>query len=153
MKKYFKKIFILGVIIFLLTQLYQPARNTSYEQDISLDFVSQYNAPKNIETMLRNSCYDCHSNNTNYPWYSSIEPGALFMVNHINEGKKELNFNEFGSYSNRRKASKLKAILNQIKTNKMPLSSYTIIHKNADLEENQKEQIINWLNSLEKNEK
>ena len=71
---------------------------------------------------------------------------------HINEGKKELNFNEFGNYSNRRKASKLKAIRNQIKTNEMPLSSYTIIHKNAILNENQKEQIINWLNSLEKNE-
>ena len=134
-------------------QLYQPARNIAYEQDISLDFVSQYNAPKNIEGILRTSCYDCHSNNTNYPWYSSIEPVSWFMANHINEGKKELNFNEFGNYSNRRKSSKLKAILNQIKTNEMPLSSYTIIHKNAVLNENQKEQIINWLNSLEKNEK
>ena len=153
MKKYFKKIVILGLIIFLLMQLYQPARNIAYEQDISLDFVSQYNAPKNIETILRTSCYDCHSNNSNYPWYSSIEPGTFFMANHINQGKKELNFNEFGNYSNRRKSSKLKAILNQIKTNKMPLSSYTIIHKNAVLNENQKEQIINWLNSLEKNEK
>lgn len=153
MKKYFKKIVILGLIIFLLMQLYQPARNIAYEQDISLDFVSQYNAPKNIETILRTSCYDCHSNNSNYPWYSSIEPGTFFMANHINEGKKELNFNEFGNYSNRRKSSKLKAILNQIKTNEMPLSSYTIIHKNAVLNENQKEQIINWLNSLEKNEK
>lgn len=153
MKKYFKKIVILGLIIFLLMQLYQPARNIAYEQDISLDFVSQYNAPKNIETILRTSCYDCHSNNSNYPWYSSIEPGTFFMANHINQGKKELNFNEFGNYSNRRKSSKLKAILNQIKTNEMPLSSYTIIHKNAVLNENQKEQIINWLNSLEKNEK
>ena len=90
MKKYFKKIVILGLIIFLLMQLYQPARNIAYEQDISLDFVSQYNAPKNIETILRTSCYDCHSNNSNYPWYSSIEPGTFFMANHINQGKKEL---------------------------------------------------------------
>ena len=153
MKKYFKKIVILGLIIFLLMQLYQPAHNIAYKQDSSLDFVGQYNAPKNIETILRTSCYDCHSNNTNYPWYSNIEPGALFMANHITEGKKELNFNEFGNYSNRRKASKLKAILNQIKTNEMPLSSYTLIHKNAVLNETQKGQIINWLNSLEKNEK
>ena len=153
MKKYFKKIFILGLIIFLLMQLYQPARNTSYEQDSSLDFVSQYNAPKNIETILRTSCYDCHSNNTNYPWYSSIEPGALFMANHVNEGKENLNFNEWGNYSSRKQNNKLDRIVKQIKSSEMPLSSYTIIHKNAVLNENQKEQIINWLNSLEKNEK
>ena len=102
--------------------------------------------PKNIETTLRTSCYDCHSNNTNYPWYSYIQPIRFFMDGHINEGKKELNFTEFGNYSSRKQASKLMAISKQIQSNEMPLSSYTLIHKNAVLHSTQKELVINWIN-------
>ena len=102
MKKRIKKIAVVGFIIFLLMQFYQPARNVSYEQVSSSNFTEVYKVPKNIETTLRASCYDCHSNNTNYPWYSYIQPVRFFMDGHINEGKKELNFNEYGNYSKRR---------------------------------------------------
>jgi hypothetical protein len=138
MKKRIKKIAWFGLIIFLLMQFYQPAHNISYEQDTSLHFTTVFKTPENIESMLQTSCYDCHSNNTNYPWYSHIQPGAWFMANHIKDGKKELNFSEFGNYSTRRQKSKLKAIAGQIKSDKMPLFSYTIIHKNAILNKVQK---------------
>lgn len=152
MKKIIKKIAIIGFIIFLLMQCYQPARNTGYEQYFSANFTEMYKVPKNIETTLRASCYDCHSDNTNYPWYSYVQPIRFFMDGHINEGKKELNFNEFGNYSNRKQRSKLEAISKQIKSNEMPLSSYTLIHKNAILTAKQKEEIINWINTLNKDE-
>jgi len=152
MKKRIKKIAIIGFIIFLLMQCYQPARNTGYEQYFSSNFTEVYKVPKNIETTLRTSCYDCHSNNTNYPWYSYIQPVRFFMDGHINKGKKELNFNEFGNYSNRKQRSKLEAISKQIQSDEMPLSSYTLIHKSAILTAIKKKEITNWINTLNKDE-
>ena len=152
MKKIIKKIAIIVFIIFLLMQCYQPARNIGYEQYFSANFTEMYKVPKNIESTLRASCYDCHSDNTNYPWYSYVQPIRFFMDGHINEGRKKLNFNEFGNYSKRKQRSKLEAISKQIKSDEMPLSSYTLIHRNAILTVNQKEEIINWLNTLNKNE-
>ncbi len=126
-------------------QLYQPARNESYEQELTSNFTKMYDVPKNVETILRTSCYDCHSNNTNYPLYSYIQPARFFMEEHIKDGKKDLNFNEFGKYSKRKQENKLEAIIKQIKSDEMPLGSYTLIHKNAILTPTQKEEIINWI--------
>ena len=139
----------IGLIIFLLMQLYQPTRNESFEQDITGNFTKVYNVPKNVEIILRTSCYDCHSNNTYYPWYSYIQPARFFMERHIKEGKEELNFNEFGNYSKRRQNSKLKAISKEIESNEMPLSSYTLIHKNAILTASQKKKVLDWINKIE----
>ena len=149
MKRIIKKILFIGLIIFLLMQLYQPARNISFEQDITGNFTKVYNVPKNVEIILRTSCYDCHSNNTYYPWYSYIQPARFFMERHIKEGKEELNFNEFGNYSKRRQNSKLKAISKEIESNEMPLSSYTLIHKNAILTASQKKKVLDWINKIE----
>jgi hypothetical protein len=148
MKKIIKKILFIGLIIFLLMQLYQPARNESFEQDITANFTKVYKVPKNVEIILRTSCYDCHSNNTFYPWYSYIQPTRFFMESHINEGKENLNFNEWGNYSGRKQKNKLDRIAKQIKSNEMPLASYTLIHKNAILTATQKEEVINWISKL-----
>ncbi|WP_426065074.1 heme-binding domain-containing protein [Flavobacterium sp. DSP2-3-1] len=145
MKKIIKKILVIGFVIFLLMQLYQPARNESYEQELTANFTKMFDVPKNVETILRTSCYDCHSNNTNYPLYSFIQPARFFMEEHIKDGKKDLNFNEFGKYSKRKQENKLEAIIKQIKSDEMPLGSYTLIHKNAILTPTQKEEIINWI--------
>jgi len=130
-------------------QLYQPARNIGFEQDITADFTKVYNVPKNIEIILRTSCYDCHSNNTYYPWYSYIQPARFFMESHIKEGKENLNFNEWGNYSDRKQNNKLDRIAKQIKSNEMPLTSYTLIHKNATLSDTQKKEVLDWINKIE----
>ena len=149
MKKIIKKILFIGLIIFLLMQLYQPARNESFEQNITANFTKVYNVPKNVEIILRTSCYDCHSNNTNYPWYSNIQPARFFMESHIKEGKENLNFNEWGNYSGRKQKNKLDRIAKQIKSNEMPLASYTLIHKNATLSATQKKEVLDWINKIE----
>ena len=146
MKKIIKKILLIGFVLFLLMQLYQPARNESYEQELTANFTKMYDVPKNVETILRTSCYDCHSNNTNYPLYSYIQPARFFMEEHIKDGKKDLNFNEFGKYSKRKQENKLEAIIKQIKSDEMPLASYTLLHKNAIVTPAQKEEVINWIN-------
>ncbi|MGG7034964.1 MAG: heme-binding domain-containing protein [Flavobacterium sp.] len=152
MKGRIRNIIIGGVIALVLIQFFQPARNINYGQDLKLDFIRIYKVPKNIVNTLQNSCYDCHSNNTRYPWYSRIQPGAWFMANHIKEGKSELNFSEFGNYSKRKRKSKLKEMANQIKENEMPLTSYTLLHQNAILGNKQREELINWIeNTIDKN--
>lgn len=112
------------------------------------DFLLVNNTPKNIGALVQESCYDCHSNNTKYPWYNKIQPAAWFLEDHIKEGKAELNFNEWNTLSNRRKASKLRSIIKQIESDKMPLESYTLIHKDAVFSEVEKTMVINYIKEL-----
>jgi hypothetical protein len=114
------------------------------------DFLLVNNTQENISALLQESCYDCHSNNTEYPWYNKVQPVAWFLEDHINEGKEELNFNEWDAYSNRRKNSKLKSIISQVKDDEMPLASYTLIHKDAKLSNSEKTLIIDYMKNLKK---
>lgn len=150
MKKAIKKILFVGFILFLLIQIYQPARNIDKGQAPSDGFANFYNAPQQIQNILQNSCYDCHSNNTSYPAYSYIQPARYLMEKHIKEGKEELNFNDWTNYSVRKQRNKLNGIIEQIEDDKMPLDSYTLIHKNAKLSDQQKVEMINWLGVIQK---
>ena len=145
MKISIKKILILGFTIFLLIQFYQPARNLDHGQVLPTHFTKIYAVPSDVKTILRTSCYDCHSNNTEYPWYSYIQPVRMFLDSHIKEGKENLNFSEFGNYSERKQGNKLEEIVKQIKGEEMPLASYKLIHKNAILTQKNKKVLINWI--------
>ncbi|WP_366186630.1 heme-binding domain-containing protein [Flavobacterium ovatum] len=148
--KIFKIILLVLLIVFVGIQFIPTTRNKN-DKVPKTDFMIVNNVPQGINTAIQTSCYDCHSNNTHYPWYSSIQPGAWFMESHIKDGKAELNFNEWGELSNRRKKSKLKSIISQIEDNEMPLSSYTLIHRNAIFSETQKQRIIQYLTALKNN--
>ncbi len=115
------------------------------------DLMAVYNVPEKVEVIFKTSCYDCHSNNTAYPWYNKIQPASWIMQGHIKKGKAELNFNEFGSYSERRQKSKFKSILSQIKDGEMPLASYTWLHREAKLSENEKMALEDWINKMLEN--
>jgi len=138
-----KKILLVLLIALIVMQFIQPARNQS-GQVLPTDMATMYKMPYTLQAILRTACYDCHSNNTNYPWYTYVQPVGWMLANHIRHGKEELNFSEFGSYSQRRQRSKLKSIGSQVKDDEMPLYSYTIMHKNARLSEEQKQLIIDW---------
>ncbi|MBC7534223.1 MAG: heme-binding domain-containing protein [Ferruginibacter sp.] len=140
----FEKIILALVLIFVAIQFIQPAYNRS-GQVLPADFLTLYKPPENVTAILQNACYDCHSNNTVYPWYSKIQPMAWMMGKHISEGKEELNFSDFGSYTSRRQISKLKSIANQVKDEEMPLTSYKWMHKKANLSKEEKALIIDWM--------
>ncbi len=112
------------------------------------DFTEVFEVPENINTILQTSCYDCHSNNTDYPWYNRVQPFSWYLNDHIEKGKEELNFSEFGDYSSRRQRSKLRSISSQVEDGKMPLSSYTLIHWDAKLSYREKEEFITWTDSI-----
>ncbi len=145
--KVFTRIGIFLLIVFLGIQFVPTTRNESGEV-LATDFVRAFEPPESIGNMLKVSCYNCHSNNTAYPWYNEVQPISWFLEGHIKEAKKELNFSEFGNYSTRKKKSKLKSIISQIKDGKMPLSSYTFIHKDARLSDSDKLELEKWLSEL-----
>ncbi len=151
MKKVFKRIFFIGFLIFILIQFYQPARNVNNGQVSTLGFNTVYKVPVDVQNILQISCYNCHSNNTNYKWYDFVQPARMLVEMHIKEAKENLNFDEWAKYSTRKQENKLDRMVKQIKVGEMPLPSYTIIHKDAKLTVVQKELIINWINTLQVN--
>lgn len=137
-----KKILLVILLVFIAMQFIRPARNNS--QIGQADIANQLIVPANVEGILKTSCYDCHSNNTRYPWYANIQPMGWLLAEHIKDGKADLNFNEFDSYSKRRQLSKLKAIGSSVKEGTMPLSSYTLLHQDAKLSKEEKKLVIDW---------
>ena len=142
-----KIIAIIALVGFVGIQFIPTERNQSYTVP-ETDFMLVHNVPETIQKKLQVSCYDCHSNNTQYPWYNKIQPAAWFLEDHIKEGKAELNFNEWDSLSSRRKSSKLRSIIKQIESGEMPLDSYTLIHKDAKFSEAEAEELINFITQL-----
>ena len=138
-----KKTGLAVLIVLTGIQFIQPARNEN-GQALPTDISETIFIPRIVKSVLQTACYNCHSNNTNYPWYANIQPMGWLLASHIKDGKAELNFNEFGSYSQRRQQSKLKSIASQVKDDEMPLVSYTMLHKNARLTKEQKALIIDW---------
>ena len=148
--KRFKKLFLVKLLVlliaFIIFQFIRPDRNIS-GQVFQTDISKTYNIPKDVYSLLKNACYDCHSNNTNYPWYSKIQPIGWFLAQDINDGKAQINFSEFGSLSTRRQISRLKNMISRIKDGSMPLPMYQLMHPNASLTEDQKQLLIDWIES------
>jgi hypothetical protein len=124
---------LLGLLLLLVAiQFVRPTKNQS--TGISVNDISKgYKVPENVNEVLKKACNDCHSNNTVYPWYNKIQPVAWWLAGHIDEGKTELNFSEFVSYSPKKQHHKLEEVIESVKEGHMPIKSYTWIHKNAIL--------------------
>jgi hypothetical protein len=139
-----KKIALAVFIIILLgIQFVRPAKNTG-EAYTNTDITVAVNTPDPVKTILVTSCYDCHSNYTDHRWYENIQPIGWWIADHIKEGKGELNFSEFNNYNAKRKAHKFEEIIEMVEEDKMPLSSYTLMHGNAKLSPEQKLTLQEW---------
>jgi heme-binding protein len=138
-----KKILIVIISLLVAMQFFRPEKNIG-ATDTSIDITHSVAVSPEVKNILEKSCYDCHSNHTEYPWYATIQPIAGWLSHHVDEGKGELNFSNFDTYKLRRKKHKLKEIMEQVKEGEMPMSSYLIIHKNAVLSEEQKNILIKW---------
>ena len=138
---------VLVVAIVLVIQVIPVERNVSTVPP-GQSFEKTEKVPANVAAILKVSCYDCHSNNSRYPWYSELQPGAWFMARHIKKGKEELNFDEFNKYSKRRKKAKIKSIISQIEKDEMPLRSYRMMHGNARLSADEKKELLDFFNTI-----
>ena len=97
---------------------------------------------------MKNGCYDCHSNESKYPWYSNVQPLAWFLKNHIDEGRKELNFSTFAVYSKKKQAHKLDEASEMLEKNAMPLDSYVIGHPEAKFTDAEKAELIHYFKTM-----
>ncbi len=144
MKRAFKIILAVIAIIFIVIQIIPRDHNESGRIAVN-DITKVYTVPANVSSIFKRSCYDCHSDYTNYPWYAYFHPFRYMMDGHIRQGKKELNFNAFGTYSARKQRSKLRAIGESLEEGSMPLSSYTFIHRSAVLSKQDQTLLMDWV--------
>jgi heme-binding protein len=145
-----KKWLLILLVIFIIIQFFRPAKNigidaTAFKNDISTIYI----IPDSVHQILATACYDCHSNNTRYPWYNNIEPVTWWLSSHIKKGKSALNFSEFASYRIGRQYKKLGGLIKEVQSDGMPLSSYTLIHRDAILTPDQKDKLINWATAIQ----
>ena len=147
LKKILKRTFQILLVVFIIIQFIHPAKNKA--EGLSKNDISKiYPVPENVQIILKTSCYDCHSNNTVYPWYAKIQPVDWWLDNHIQDGKRELNFSEFATYRIGRQYRKLDEVNKEVKEDGMPLDNYLWIHKYAKLNYQQKLTLANWVVSV-----
>jgi len=140
-----KRILLGLLIVFVLIQLYRPSReNPPVDQAKTIE--QSMAIPQNVETVLARSCNDCHSSKTVWPWYSSIAPVSWMLTDHVKDGRKELNFSEWGDFSARRKRRKFEEICEQVNKGHMPIDSYLWLHPDAKLSPSERNLLCDWAN-------
>lgn len=139
-----KKILLFLLAVLLVLQAFRPKKDNLGPSPTAANMNNFVNVPADIDQLLKTSCYDCHSNQTTYPWYANIQPVGWWLDDHVDEGKKELNFDDFGNYNLRRQYHKVEEIAELVEQGEMPLPSYTIVHTDAKLTEEQKKQVSAW---------
>ena len=131
-------------VLFIIIQFVPVQRNTKENYQSSFSIISDSPIKAEVTAMLQTACWDCHSNQTVYPWYNKIAPISWYLARHINNGKKHLNFDNWNDYDLAKRAHKGEEIIEVIEENEMPLFSYTLLHPDAKLSEEQKEILIQY---------
>lgn len=141
-----KILLVLGLLIIAIQ--FVPISKNDASEISDDDFILSEIPPMEIAVLLKNSCYDCHSNRTRYPWYSSVAPVSWWIKYHIVEGKDELNFSEWNSYSVKKKKHKLEEIIEELEEEHMPLDSYLITHGDARVDAVEFIQLKKWIETI-----
>jgi hypothetical protein len=144
-----KKIIFAIIGILIVIQFIRPDKNINASQQVN-NIKTKYQMPDTVNKILSIACYDCHSNNTRYPWYNNIQPVAWWLDSHIKDGKKHFNFDEFTTYSLKRQDHKLEELIESQKDHWMPLENFKAIHQDARLSNAQSKLLIDWANETRK---
>ncbi len=141
--KIVKKIAIVFLIVLIGMQFYRPEKNKA-KGDYVAAFEAETQPSAEVKQILKTACYDCHSANTEYPWYNNIAPVSYWLADHIEDGKRHLNFSDWDNYDNKKKDHKLEEVIEEVKEGKMPLNEYTWTHADADLSDEQINALVAW---------
>ncbi|MBP9873467.1 MAG: heme-binding domain-containing protein [Haliscomenobacter sp.] len=132
---------LLGALVFI--QFLQISK-TNPAADPAQDYLATANPPEAVTSILKEACYDCHSNLTRYPWYSYVQPAGWFLKDHVDEGREHLNFSVWTTYPAKRANHKLEECFEVVESKEMPLESYTWMHRSAKLTDAQRGQLVEW---------
>jgi Haem-binding domain len=144
-----KKILLALGVILIVIQFIRPEKNIAAGAQPNA-ISTKYTVPDSVNQLLSVACKDCHSNNTVYPWYSNIQPVAWWLNDHVKEGKRKFNLDEFTTYTLKRQDHKLEELIESQEDHWMPLDSYTWIHRDAALTDAQRKVLIDWANLTRK---
>ena len=142
MKK--RVIIIFSLLAILLIIQFIKIDTKPSKTDVNNDYLVLTKASKEVNNIIKNSCYDCHSYETNYPWYSKTAPISWMVNTHIKEGRKHINFSEWGNYSIERQTHLQGECIEVLENNEMPLKSYTMVHTDAKLSGDSKKTLLQW---------
>jgi hypothetical protein len=147
-KKFTKRNILIGIVAVLLLMQFFRIDKTTKPLDPQKDFISVTQANAEVATLLKIACYDCHSNQPSYPWYTNLAPVSWWIKHHIDEGQHELNFSEWASYSEKKKDHKLEECIEMLEEGEMPLASYTRMHEEAKLTDAQKLKLVEFFRAV-----
>ena len=148
MKLSAKSIALGALIVFAGIQLVRPARNLGPIEPGREDVTVLHPTPPEVKSILARACYDCHSDRTRYPWYAEVQPVGWWLAEHVNDGKRHLNFSRFGSYTPDRAARKMTQTIKETEDGGMPLESYLWIHRDAQLSKDEVAALAAWARSV-----
>lgn len=150
MRKVKKILRVTGIGLLLVLgalQFYRSPRNLGATEGPE-SIVAREQVPANVRQILARACYDCHSDNTRYPWYAAVQPVAWWLNDHVTEGKSELNFSAFAAYNAKRAVRKLQEVSDEVSERKMPLKSYLLAHPEAKLTDADVAVLTTWAEDL-----
>lgn len=145
-KKILKWTVIALAVVFVGMQAVRPAR-TNPPVDGARTLQAKMQVPSDIDAILKRSCYDCHSHETRWPWYSNVAPASWLLADHVSEGRGHMNFSDWAQYDTDDAEDLFEEIAKEVRKGAMPLSSYTLIHSDAKLTEEDKRKLIDWATS------
>jgi hypothetical protein len=141
-----KGVLVAATLTFVVLQFFGPAKSNP-ATDPAQTIEAQLQVTPEVASILDRSCNDCHSNKTRWPWYSNVAPVSNFVIDHVNEGREELNFSQWGNMDKDRQARKLRKVCEEVKDGAMPLSSYTPLHPGSNLSAADVKTLCDWTNS------
>ncbi len=145
MKKIIKYILIILIIGFIAIQFVNRPDKSTTTEVTPAHITKQLQVPANVEAIFKRSCYDCHSNHTTWPWYSSVAPASWLVADDVASGRKKMNFSDWTALSESKRESRLNEICEEIKADEMPLPKYLILHGDAKLSQADKDIICAWV--------
>lgn len=145
--KLLKKIGLVLLLVFIVAQFFSPEKNQGNTEGLTA-FLNETKPSPEVKTILETTCFDCHSSNTKYPWYDKITPINFWLNEHVEDGKKHLDFSKWSDYSIKRKDHKFEEIAEEVEEKKMPLPSYTWTHGDANLSDAQIKAVVDWVNQV-----
>ena len=142
-----KKVLIVLLVVLVIIQFFRIDK-INPPIDATINLIQVVEVPTTVQEILNSACFDCHSNETAYPWYTNVAPLSWWIKDHIDEGRDELNFSEWGSYSDKRRLHKIDELGEMVSEGEMPLKSYVIAHREADLSDAQRNTLLEWIKTL-----
>jgi hypothetical protein len=134
----------IAVSLFALAMQLIPAGTRNSPIVPSRTIYATESMPPSVRTVFESSCMNCHSNQTYWPWYSYIAPVSWIVARDVHDGRRQMNFSEWGAYSPQKREQKLEEICEQIMNGDMPDGKYTFIHRNSRLTQEQREAVCEW---------